>query len=264
MTGFDDLGLATAVEPELTTVRLPAERWVRRACGTAGRPGGRRARTPRDLPVHLVGSGLHRRSRQRVNGALRAAARRAVLPHRTTRRAPSAGVETCSGGRGRAETVELLGYTTPNSESGVRRVLWIRPPVKDEPAPSSPRRRGELRAQAHAGTCAAAAGCGPGERPRTGPRSAAVPRRCCPGRAPPRRARSPRRGSSRRDALPQELLICRRCRRPRGNRARRRSSRRGEAVDLVALGGGPPRRRPAPPRTASRPALEKMVPSVCA
>ncbi|GAA3367049.1 LacI family DNA-binding transcriptional regulator [Streptomyces antimycoticus] len=57
VTGFDDLALATAVEPELTTVRLPAE-----AVGAAGMralmtlmDGG----TPRDtvLPVELIPRG---------------------------------------------------------------------------------------------------------------------------------------------------------------------------------------------------------------
>jgi len=54
VTGFDDLALATAVEPELTTVRLPAEEM-----GEAGMRAlldvlaGRPARTP-VLPVRLV------------------------------------------------------------------------------------------------------------------------------------------------------------------------------------------------------------------
>lgn len=57
VTGFDDLMLATAVEPELTTVRLPAER-----VGAAGMRAllavleGERVETAR-LPVHLVARG---------------------------------------------------------------------------------------------------------------------------------------------------------------------------------------------------------------
>ncbi|MYR74055.1 MULTISPECIES: LacI family DNA-binding transcriptional regulator [unclassified Streptomyces] len=57
VTGFDDLALATAVEPELTTVRLPAEQVGRRGMTALlavldGRPaeGG-------DLPVRLVSRG---------------------------------------------------------------------------------------------------------------------------------------------------------------------------------------------------------------
>ncbi|MBM7440738.1 LacI family DNA-binding transcriptional regulator [Streptomyces sp. HB132] len=54
VTGFDDLALATAVEPELTTVRLPAEQVGERGMAALldvleGRP----AEHP-DLPVHLV------------------------------------------------------------------------------------------------------------------------------------------------------------------------------------------------------------------
>ena len=52
VTGFDDLALATAVEPELTTVRLPAEQVGERGMaallavldgrpGRAGQPAGR-------------------------------------------------------------------------------------------------------------------------------------------------------------------------------------------------------------------------------
>ncbi|MFC4496839.1 LacI family DNA-binding transcriptional regulator [Streptomyces ovatisporus] len=57
VTGFDDLSLATALEPELTTVRLPAEE-----VGAEGMRAllavldGRRARTP-VLPVELVRRG---------------------------------------------------------------------------------------------------------------------------------------------------------------------------------------------------------------
>ncbi|PWS50670.1 LacI family transcriptional regulator [Streptomyces sp. FT05W] len=57
VTGFDDLALATAVEPELTTVRLPAEQ-----VGERGMTAlldvleGRRAE-PGDLPVRLVARG---------------------------------------------------------------------------------------------------------------------------------------------------------------------------------------------------------------
>ncbi|NSC20716.1 LacI family transcriptional regulator, partial [Streptomyces albus subsp. chlorinus] len=57
VTGFDDLSLATAVEPELTTVRLPAER-----VGAAGMEAllavldGRRVETT-GLPATLVARG---------------------------------------------------------------------------------------------------------------------------------------------------------------------------------------------------------------
>ncbi len=57
VTGFDDLALATAVEPELTTVRLPAER-----VGAAGMRTlldileGREPEAVR-LPVRLVARG---------------------------------------------------------------------------------------------------------------------------------------------------------------------------------------------------------------
>lgn len=54
VTGFDDLALATAVEPELTTVRLPAERVGRRGMSALlavldGRPAD-----DSDLPVGTV------------------------------------------------------------------------------------------------------------------------------------------------------------------------------------------------------------------
>ncbi|WP_392842892.1 LacI family DNA-binding transcriptional regulator [Streptomyces sp. LN500] len=54
VTGFDDLALATAVEPELTTVRLPAEQVGERGMTALlavldGRPA-----EPGSLPVHLV------------------------------------------------------------------------------------------------------------------------------------------------------------------------------------------------------------------
>ncbi|MET7858684.1 LacI family DNA-binding transcriptional regulator [Streptomyces sp. NPDC005318] len=54
VTGFDDLALATAVEPELTTVRLPAEQVGERGMNALlavldGRPA-----EPGSLPVHLV------------------------------------------------------------------------------------------------------------------------------------------------------------------------------------------------------------------
>ncbi|MGW0469418.1 LacI family DNA-binding transcriptional regulator [Streptomyces sp. NPDC003027] len=57
VTGFDDLALATAVEPELTTVRLPAERIGERGMAAllavlAGRPP-----EPGDLPVTLMARG---------------------------------------------------------------------------------------------------------------------------------------------------------------------------------------------------------------
>ncbi|MDF6022097.1 LacI family DNA-binding transcriptional regulator [Streptomyces sp. JH34] len=57
VTGFDDLALATAVEPELTTVRLPAEQVGERGMTALldvleGRPAEHH-----DLPVHLVARG---------------------------------------------------------------------------------------------------------------------------------------------------------------------------------------------------------------
>ncbi|WP_030691899.1 LacI family DNA-binding transcriptional regulator [Streptomyces globisporus] len=57
VTGFDDLALATAVEPELTTVRLPAEEFGRRGMEAllavlAGEPA-----PPVTLPVALVRRG---------------------------------------------------------------------------------------------------------------------------------------------------------------------------------------------------------------
>jgi LacI family transcriptional regulator len=57
VTGFDDLALATAVEPELTTVRLPAERIGERGMTALldvleGRPP-----EPGDLPVTLMPRG---------------------------------------------------------------------------------------------------------------------------------------------------------------------------------------------------------------
>ncbi|WP_017241692.1 LacI family DNA-binding transcriptional regulator [Streptomyces sp. SS] len=57
ITGFDDLALATAVEPELTTVRLPAEEFGRRGMEAllavlAGEPA-----PPVTLPVELVRRG---------------------------------------------------------------------------------------------------------------------------------------------------------------------------------------------------------------
>ncbi|MFF9852057.1 LacI family DNA-binding transcriptional regulator [Streptomyces litmocidini] len=57
ITGFDDLALATAVEPELTTVRLPAEEFGRRGMEAllavlAGEPA-----PPVTLPVSLVRRG---------------------------------------------------------------------------------------------------------------------------------------------------------------------------------------------------------------
>ncbi|MFE3830342.1 LacI family DNA-binding transcriptional regulator [Streptomyces sp. NPDC059092] len=54
VTGFDDLALARAVEPELTTVRLPAEQVGRRGMAALLRVlDGRRPETG-DLPVTLV------------------------------------------------------------------------------------------------------------------------------------------------------------------------------------------------------------------
>lgn len=54
VTGFDDLALATAVEPELTTVSLPAERVGER--GMAALLAVLEGRPPEegDLPVELV------------------------------------------------------------------------------------------------------------------------------------------------------------------------------------------------------------------
>ncbi|WP_181138608.1 LacI family DNA-binding transcriptional regulator [Streptomyces sp. Ru73] len=58
VTGFDDLALATALEPELTTVRLPAEEF-----GAAGMRAlidvldGRPPAAPTTLPVELVARG---------------------------------------------------------------------------------------------------------------------------------------------------------------------------------------------------------------
>ncbi|WP_327307575.1 LacI family DNA-binding transcriptional regulator [Streptomyces sp. NBC_01298] len=57
VTGFDDLALATAVEPELTTVHLPAERVGEQGMTALlavleGSPGS--LRPPVDIPVHLV------------------------------------------------------------------------------------------------------------------------------------------------------------------------------------------------------------------
>ncbi len=54
VTGFDDMALATVVEPELTTVRLPAEEFGRRGMEAllavlAGEPP-----RPDTLPVALV------------------------------------------------------------------------------------------------------------------------------------------------------------------------------------------------------------------
>lgn len=57
VTGFDDLALATAVEPELTTVRLPAEQVGERGMNALlAVLDGRTAETG-SLPVHLVARG---------------------------------------------------------------------------------------------------------------------------------------------------------------------------------------------------------------
>ncbi|MGW7001667.1 LacI family DNA-binding transcriptional regulator [Streptomyces sp. NPDC054933] len=54
VTGFDDLALATAVEPELTTVRLPADEvGARGMSALLAALEGRQAETP-DLPVELT------------------------------------------------------------------------------------------------------------------------------------------------------------------------------------------------------------------
>jgi LacI family repressor for deo operon, udp, cdd, tsx, nupC, and nupG len=57
VTGFDDLALATAVEPELTTIRLPAERVGER--GMSALLAVLEGRPPEegDLPVELVARG---------------------------------------------------------------------------------------------------------------------------------------------------------------------------------------------------------------
>ncbi|MET8397896.1 LacI family DNA-binding transcriptional regulator [Streptomyces sp900116325] len=65
VTGFDDLALATAVEPELTTVRLPAEQVGERGMTALlavldGRPA-----EPGSLPVHLVVRGSSARPPRR-------------------------------------------------------------------------------------------------------------------------------------------------------------------------------------------------------
>ncbi|UXI77931.1 substrate-binding domain-containing protein, partial [Streptomyces vinaceusdrappus] len=54
VTGLDDLGLATAIDPELTTVRLDAELFGER--GMRALLAVMEGRTPEegDIPVHLV------------------------------------------------------------------------------------------------------------------------------------------------------------------------------------------------------------------
>ncbi|MFE9859247.1 LacI family DNA-binding transcriptional regulator [Streptomyces sp. NPDC005780] len=54
VTGFDDLALATAVEPELTTVRLPAEQVGERGMSALLAVLEGRQAEPGSLPVHLV------------------------------------------------------------------------------------------------------------------------------------------------------------------------------------------------------------------
>ncbi|MFF8954726.1 LacI family DNA-binding transcriptional regulator [Streptomyces sp. NPDC014894] len=54
ITGFDDLALATAVEPELTTVKLPAEQVGERGMHALLAVLGGRAPAQDDLPVRLV------------------------------------------------------------------------------------------------------------------------------------------------------------------------------------------------------------------
>jgi LacI family transcriptional regulator len=54
VTGFDDLALATAVEPELTTVRLPAERVGRQGMSALLAVLAGREPEETDLPVDLV------------------------------------------------------------------------------------------------------------------------------------------------------------------------------------------------------------------
>ncbi|MFJ8648032.1 LacI family DNA-binding transcriptional regulator [Streptomyces sp. NPDC093546] len=57
VTGFDDLALATAVEPELTTVRLPAERIGERGMAALLAVLTGRSPEPGDLPVTLMPRG---------------------------------------------------------------------------------------------------------------------------------------------------------------------------------------------------------------
>lgn len=57
VTGFDDLALATALEPELTTVRLPAERIGERGMSALLAVLDGRRPAPGDLPVELVPRG---------------------------------------------------------------------------------------------------------------------------------------------------------------------------------------------------------------
>ncbi|MFE5485063.1 LacI family DNA-binding transcriptional regulator [Streptomyces sp. NPDC056527] len=57
VTGFDDLALATAVEPELTTVRLPAERVGERGMAALLAVLAGETPAPGDLPVTLMPRG---------------------------------------------------------------------------------------------------------------------------------------------------------------------------------------------------------------
>ncbi|MCX5499449.1 LacI family transcriptional regulator [Streptomyces sp. NBC_00053] len=57
VTGFDDLALATAVEPELTTVRLPAEQVGKRGMRALLAVLDDRPAETGSLPVHLVARG---------------------------------------------------------------------------------------------------------------------------------------------------------------------------------------------------------------
>ncbi|MFJ3585547.1 LacI family DNA-binding transcriptional regulator [Streptomyces sp. NPDC090127] len=57
VTGFDDLALATAVEPELTTVRLPAERIGEHGMAALLAVLAGRSPEPGDLPVTLMARG---------------------------------------------------------------------------------------------------------------------------------------------------------------------------------------------------------------
>ncbi|WP_369239148.1 LacI family DNA-binding transcriptional regulator [Streptomyces sp. R21] len=54
ITGFDDLGLATAIDPELTTIRLDAELFGERGMQALLAVLGGRTPTPGDIPVELV------------------------------------------------------------------------------------------------------------------------------------------------------------------------------------------------------------------
>ena len=128
MTGFDDLTLATAVEPELTTVRLPAEQVGEQGMAAllAVLDGG----TPPDdtLPVELVGPGLHGRPPPASRCTHRAPRRR------PRRRAPAPGPLPEPG----APPARPRG-TGPAPDSAP--ALVVGPPSVGADAPSSSSRR---------------------------------------------------------------------------------------------------------------------------